>query len=156
MRTGRLEALWIKRVKHGSMDPVAEAELVVGRGIVGNANQGGRRQVTILDADAWESLMRVLGVALDPALRRANLLVRGVALAHTAGRVLCIGACRVRILGETKPCEQMEALRPGLLEAMSHDWSGGAFGEVLAGGVIRQGDAVAWDEGTPPTTDRGE
>ncbi len=40
---GTLEAIWLKRVRGGPMDPVASAELVAGRGLVGNANQGGRR-----------------------------------------------------------------------------------------------------------------
>ena len=46
---GRLEAIWIKRAKRGVMDPVSRATLVADRGITGNANQGGRRQVTIIE-----------------------------------------------------------------------------------------------------------
>ena len=45
----KLEAIWIKRVRRGKMDPVLTAELIAGKGIVGNANQGGRRQVTIIE-----------------------------------------------------------------------------------------------------------
>ena len=146
MNEGRVEAIWIKRAKRGPMDSVESAEMVVGRGIAGSANQGGRRQVTILDADAWEGLMKELGGTLDPSSRRANLLVRGVDLADSMGKVLRIDACRVRILGETKPCERMEETLPGLLAAMSRDWRGGAFGEVLGGGQVRIGDVVCWDK----------
>lgn len=148
MNEGRIEAIWIKRAKHEPMTPVTEVEMVAGRGISGNADQGGRRQVTILDADVWENMMQELGGTLDPSARRANLLVRGVDLANSRGKVLCIGACRVRILGETKPCEQMEEAVPGLRRAMSRNWRGGAFGEVLAGGSLRLGDVVCWDETT--------
>jgi len=76
--------------------------------------------------------------------RRANLLVEGIRLAETRGRVLQIGACRVRIYGETKPCEQMDAAFPGLRRAMVDNWAGGAFAEVLDNGPIAVGDSVRW------------
>lgn len=101
----RLEQIWLKRMKRGPMDPVHEATLVAGRGLVGNADQGGHRQVTIISADRWREIVAALGVPLDPATRRGNLLVSGVDLAETCGRVLRVGACRLQINGETRPCE---------------------------------------------------
>ncbi len=139
---GTLEAIWLKRVRGGPMDPVASAELVAGRGLVGNANQGGRRQVTLVQAEVWRELMAELGGSLPPARRRANLLLAGIDLRETRGAPLEIGAVRFQIMGELKPCEQMEQALPGLRAAMYPAWRGGAFATVLAGGVIRVGDAV--------------
>jgi MOSC domain-containing protein YiiM len=145
-RPGTLESIWIKRVRRGPMDPAREARLVAGRGIVGNANQGGKRQVTIIAREAWDAVTRELGLDVAPSMRRANLLVSGVTLANTRGRVLRIGECRLRIYGETKPCWQMEEAQPGLQEALRPEWRGGAFAEVLNDASIAVGDAVAWVE----------
>jgi len=144
-RMAVLEAIWIKRVRRGKMDPVTTASLRAGHGIVGNANVDGRRQVTIIEREVWERHMALHHATLDPATRRANLMVSECALADSRGRVLRVGPCRVRILGETKPCEQMEEALPGLRETMFSNWGGGAFGEVLDDGTITVGDIVAWD-----------
>ena len=146
MSTGKLEAIWIKRAKQGPMDAMSSAKLKAGRGLIGNANQGGRRQVTILEKEIWDALMQQFESDLEPHKRRANLLVTGIDLARTNGRTLRIGNARIRIYGETKPCEQMDALIPGLKEAMYPDWKGGAFGEALDDNEINVGDSVAWEE----------
>jgi MOSC domain-containing protein YiiM len=73
-------------------------------------------------------------------------MVRGISLRDSRGRTLQIGACRIRIYGETKPCERMDEALPGLKAAMCDGWAGGAFGEVLDDGQIALGDPVSWVE----------
>ncbi len=138
----QLIQIWIKRMHKGPMDPAATATVVASRGIVGNANQGGKRQVTIVSSKSWEDVTAPLGATPDPRLRRANLLVSDIDLVNSRGKILTIGNVRIRIYGETRPCEQMEAAVPGLQNAMSVPWGGGAFGEVLDDGEITVGDAV--------------
>jgi len=141
---GKLEKIWIKRGKRGPMDSRRAAQLVAGRGLIDNANQGGKRQVTIIAAERWTELMQELNAWLDPSARRANLLISGLRLENSRGRILQIAGCRLRILGETRPCERMDEALPGLREAMQHNWGGGVFAEVLDDGEIAVGDAVSW------------
>jgi MOSC domain-containing protein YiiM len=129
------------------MDPVTEATLVAGSGLERNANQGGRRQVTVISLERWRDMMAELGRELDPSARRANLMVSGIDLAHTRDRVLRVGGCRLRVNGETKPCERMDEAAPGLRAIMTPDWRGGLYAEALDDGIIQVGDDVAWDSG---------
>ena len=128
------------------MDAVERARVVAGRGIVGNANQGGKRQVTIVSKKHWNEITGPLGATPDPRLRRANLLVSDIEFANARGKILKIGPVRVRIYGETRPCQQMEAAVPGLKQAMSVEWGGGAFGEILDDGEIAVGDPVVLED----------
>lgn len=143
---GVLVAIWRKRVHRGPMDSLQQVQLQAGQGMQGNTDVGGRRQVTIIEREVWQQHMAALGGSLDPSARRANLMISGCALRDSRGRVLQIGSSRVRILGETKPCERMEEALPGLRDRMRPDWGGGAFGEVLDDALIAVGDVVRWEQ----------
>jgi MOSC domain-containing protein YiiM len=126
------------------MDPADRATLHAGRGIAGNAHQGGRRQVTLIERQAWNDAVEQVGRPVDPSARRANLLVSGLSLANTRGRTLRVGGCELRINGETRPCERMDEALPGLRAALGDHWRGGVFAEVITGGEIWVGAPVEW------------
>jgi MOSC domain-containing protein YiiM len=142
----RLERIWIKRARLGPMDPVDRARIVAGRGLVGNAHQGGRRQVTLLAREHWADITHHLPTP-DPIVRRANLLLSDIELVGSRGNVLRIGSVRLQILGETRPCERMDAAVPGLRQALGVPWGGGAFAEVLNDGEVSVGEAASWESG---------
>ena len=143
-RMGTIASIWIKRFKRGPMDSVASAQLVAGRGIVGNANQGGKRQITLIDEAAWRAATEAAGADVDPSKRRANVMLRGIDLERSNGLFLRLGECLVRIYNETRPCERMDEAHPGLRDALRPHWRGGAFGEIVEGGSIRVGDEAEW------------
>jgi len=141
----RLHEIWVKRAHRGKMDGAQQATLVPGRGLQGSADQGGARQVTLVDLQTWQALMTDLGASLDVSARRANLVVEGLDLFDSKGRTLRVGPARLLIRGETRPCERMDEAVPGLGDAMRQRWGGGAFAEVVEGGEISVGDDVGWD-----------
>ena len=143
---GRLEAIWVKRARGGKMDAAQQVTLAAKKGIVGNANWGGWRQVTIMEKEIWESVTSSLGVTLDPSTRRANLMVSGIELAHSRDKVVSIGGVRIRMVNETAPCNLMEESCSGLKDALKPNWRGGAFGYVIDDGEITVGDDVCWVE----------
>jgi MOSC domain-containing protein YiiM len=144
MMTGRLERIWRKRAIRGPMDPVDTATLVEGKGVEDSANFGSHRQVTVIALERWLDVMAVLEAEVDPSARRADLMVSGVDLERSGGRLLTVGDCVIRIRGEVRPCERMDEAYRGLRDALAPMWGGGAWGEVLRGGSIAVGDSVSW------------
>ena len=139
---GKLETIWIKRFKSGPMDAVSVAKIIENRGIENNADQNGKRQITIIEKEKWQLMMNELECDLDPSARRANLLVSGISLNNSTGKILSIGNCRVKVFGETRPCERMDEAFDGLKAVMAKNWNGGIFGVIVNGGTIRTGDKV--------------
>jgi len=145
---GKIEQIWVKRFHRGPMDPVTHGTLVAGQGLLDSANQGGRRQVTLIARERWNLAVQSMGMHIDPIQRRANVLVAGIDLENTHTRILQVGGCRLLIRGETRPCERMDEAVPGLQNALDAHWGGGAFAEIIQGGEITVGDNVTWEDNT--------
>jgi MOSC domain-containing protein YiiM len=142
---GSVEAIWLKRAVRGPMDRVEQARAVAGEGFEGDANRGrSQRQVTVIERETFDRLRRELPDA-SPEMRRANLMVSGVRLAGSRGRILAVGEVRLEIRGETLPCERMDEQCDGLREALEPLSAGGVYGVVLEGGVVEVGDAAEID-----------
>ena len=143
---GKLEAIWLKRARGGPMDPVDEAVAVEGRGLEGGVDFDSHRQVTLIEREVFDRLKGSLDDSVEPMMRRANLLVSGIRLEDTRGRMLAVGDLRIHIRGETRPCGQMEAAGEGLMDALDPHWGGGAHGNVVNDATIAVGDEVRWEE----------
>lgn len=145
--SGRIEALWLKTAEYGPMESVEELVVVEKTGIKGNADWGGKRQVTIIEKERWDAMMRALGDAdVQPSARRANVMVSGCDLGDSRHRILRLGDVRIEIRGETRPCERMDEAYPGLRRVMAEPWNGGAYGVILDDGALRVGDPAVLEE----------
>ncbi len=142
--SGRVVAIWLKRAHRGVMDRVERAALSAAAGVVDSVDRSRRRQVTIIAREAWARCMEELEATVDPSARRANVMVEGIELAESRGRVLAIGEVRLLVGGETRPCERMDEAHPGLRAALGAEWRGGVFAQVISDGTIEVGDRVWW------------
>jgi MOSC domain-containing protein YiiM len=148
---GHVVSVHVADAASAPMKSVAEVRAWPGRGLEGDryfrkagtfsAKDGADREITLVEAEALEALLRDYGVALDPGETRRNVATRGVPLNHFVGQVFRVGETTVRGLRLCEPCAHMERLsgkpiRAGLVHR------GGLRAQILTEGVIRVGDAV--------------
>jgi MOSC domain-containing protein YiiM len=144
VRPGRLVWIGLRPARREPMQPVEEAKLETGRGLVGDryTKLGGGRQVTLIEAEALAAIASYLGLPEVPpdALRR-NLVTQGINLQALKGRRFRIGEALLESSGECHPCSRMEeAFGTGGYNAVRG--RGGITARVLEGGTIRIGDPV--------------
>ena len=140
----------------GPMRSVPNAQVVVGRGLEGDryysklgtySNQpGSGRDVTLIEIEAIEGLMRDYQIQLDPAQSRRNIVTRGVALNHLVDQEFRIGDVVLRGTRLCEPCAHMEKLTvKGALRGLIH--RGGLRAEIVKGGTIKVGDRILPESG---------
>lgn len=141
--TGRLLGIAIHTERKGEMHSLSSARITCERGVDDDfRGKPGRRQVTVITREAWDLVRRELAEDLPWTARRANLLVEGTTLAHRIGYDLHVGDAILTITGETRPCERMNEIHPGLLPALQPDWRAGVTCRVRRAGAIHVGAAV--------------
>ena len=131
------------------MVELLEAEVRCATGVADDLSGGpGKRQVTLLSGDVWHEVCAELKQELPWTIRRANILLEGVAFSpDDVGRILAIGDLHLEITKETVPCKFMDDQVPGLREMLGSDWRGGVCCRVVQDGDIACGDAATWQEG---------
>ena len=119
------------------MEEIAEVRAVVDSGLEGcvHARRGSPRQVLLMDSETLELM------ELSPGIIRENITARGINVnGLAAGERLRIGAAQLEVSMVCTPCDMLEKIRPGLRRELRG--RRGMLCRVIAGGMIRQGDAI--------------
>jgi MOSC domain-containing protein YiiM len=141
---GRVEAIFISAANGELPHAVESAVAVAGKGLEGNRyfeNSRPEQELTLIEAEQIEQVAAEHGIDADPAATGRNVLTRGVDLNALVGRRFRVGEAECRGIELCEPCTFFEArTAPGAIQAFVH--RAGLNAEILAGGLIRPGDAV--------------
>ena len=148
---GKVISIYIGSQSEATMVEVASVRAVAGKGLEGDryangvgtfsGKAGTGREVTLIEAEAIESLAREYDVEMDPVESRRNLVTLGLPLNHLVGREFRVGDVTLRGLRLCEPCSHLETLtRPGVRRGLVH--RGGLRADIINGGVIRAGDTA--------------
>jgi len=144
-RVGAVAAILTASNAESPLMRVEKVDAVAGRGLVGDRYYDGRGtfsgpgrgyQLTLVEGEVLDS------IDLPWEQARRNIVTRGIDLNALVGYRFNVGdvECVGRRLAE--PCAHLERLaRPGLLRPLVH--RGGLRADILVGGSISVGDAVA-------------
>ena len=119
------------------MEELPEARALEDVGLEGcaHARPQGKRQVLLMDRETLDFF------ELAPGIVRENVTTKGLDVNGLAiGQRLQIGEVELLVSAVCDPCEQIEALRPGLQAAMQG--RRGMLCKVVRGGLLRRGDEI--------------
>jgi len=133
----RVQNLFRAPKKYLPMEELSEVRAVGDAGFEGcaHARPGSKRQVLLVDRETLEAM------DLRPGIIRENITTDSMNVnSLQIGQQLLIGEARLEVSAVCTPCDQMEAIRPGLRKEL---WGRrGMLCRVLEGGVIRRGDSI--------------
>lgn len=133
------------------MRALAEARLIADVGIEGDryATRTGTysvrhhadRQVTLIEFETLEALVRDHGIELAAHEHRRNLTTRGVPLNHLVGRKFRVGECVLYGGRLNVPCQYLEDLLGKKVFKPLLNRSG-LNCRIVTGGIVRPGDVI--------------
>lgn len=143
-QTGMVEWISIRPERRAPVQPLAEVMISETGGLEGDhyAAKGGKRQVTLIQAEHLEAVASILKKEkIDPSLTRRNLVISGINLLSFADQQFQVGEAVLEMTGLCHPCTRMEEnFGPGGYNALRGH--GGITARVIRGGKVKVGDEV--------------
>jgi MOSC domain-containing protein YiiM len=152
-RSGKVVSLHLHPAVGGEPMRAAEViEVVAGKGIAGNGRyfartnrlgQPSRRQASVIEREQIAKHAATLGLqSIAPGAVRSNIETADIDLIALVGRDVQVGTAVLRFYEPRTPCEKMDRICQGLRKLMENQKQG-VLAEVVRGGTIRVGDAIA-------------
>jgi hypothetical protein len=150
--TGTLSGIFIADAAGAPMRSMEAAELVSGRGIVGDRYLTGTgtfsptakkpsQEVTLLEAEQVDTYNHATGASLRPEQLRRNLVTLGVRLNDLVGVEFCVGPVVLRGIRLCEPCAYLAGLtETSVIGGLTH--RAGLRAAIVTGGVVAVGDAI--------------
>ena len=142
---GTVHAIYLAAA-HGELPrPVESAVGHPGKGLQGDRNFGSGDpescDITLIEAEAFESQRSEHGLDLRPEAARRQVLVRGVDLGDFIGRRFRVGELECEGEERCEPCDHLARLvgTQVVLKGLLHT---GLRARIVSGGTLRVGDAV--------------
>ena len=144
-RNGQVVWIGVRPERRMAMQELNEVQALTGKGLVEDrfaGRPGGKRQVTLLQAEHLEVIGSFLGKpTIEPSLLRRNILVKGINLLSLKEKQFWVGDALLEMTGLCHPCSYMEeVLGEGGYNAMRGH--GGITARVIKNGWIKIGDKV--------------
>ncbi len=149
--SGRIEAIAIAAQAGEPLRSVERVEAIAGKGLAGDRYAeeagefsdatSGQRDLTLISAEALESMAAETGIDLSHLDSRRNVLVRGLDVNELVGRRFRLGD--IECVGNelSHPCAYLQRLtHPGVLAGLVD--RGGLRAGIVTGGLLEVGDAV--------------
>lgn len=146
---GTVGLISIRPQRRGEIEILNQVEVSVDSGIQGDhySKEGGKRMVTLIQAEHIDTVSSMLNKEVDPRLLRRNIVVRGINLNALQDAKFKVGdSVILEGTGFCHPCSRMEEnLGAGGYNVMRGH--GGITAKVIQKGVIKTGDKVSfWEE----------
>lgn len=150
MMAGLVEKIFVTGAGGAAMQAVETVTAIRHEGLQGDRyrektgywTQVDECQVTLIDADALETIERETGVKVMDGQHRRNLVTRGIDLDQLAGCLFRVGEVVMVFDRPRPPCGYIAALtEPGMTRALMG--RGGICAGVVRGGIIRVQDPIA-------------
>ncbi|CAN5363413.1 MOSC domain-containing protein [soil metagenome] len=145
IRPGRVTWIGVRPARKAPLMSLDSVEVSREVGLIGDhysGRPGGKRMVTLIQAEDLSAIAGYLGREVTPGDLRRNLVVSGINLRALKDRRFQVGEAVLEATDDCHPCSRMETiLGPGGYNAVRGH--GGITARVIEGGLVRAGDVVS-------------